>query len=107
MKRRSRLERAEQLGTATARVAAGQPQRQVAADLGLARNTLQEWCKPLAVGAAPAVLAAWVETPEGVRWLHQLVWAAHFSIPLQFSAAAPGWRAAMANWPYITRVAIA
>ena len=83
MIRRSRLERAEQLETATARLAAGQPQRQVAADLGLARSTLQDWCKPVAVGAAPAALAAWVETPEGVRWLHQLLLAAHFTITLR------------------------
>jgi hypothetical protein len=86
VKRRSRLERAEQLETATARLAAGQPQRQVAADLGLARSTLQDWRKPVTVGAAPAALAAWVETPEGVRWLHQLVLAAHFSITLQGGA---------------------
>ncbi len=86
VRRRSRLERAEQLGAASARLAAGQPQRQVAADLGLARSTLQEWCQPVAVGAAPAALAAWVETAEGVRWLHQLVLAAHFSITLQGGA---------------------
>ena len=86
MIRRSRLERAEQLGIANARLAAGQPQRQVAADLGLARSTLQDWCKPVAVGAAPAALAAWMETPDGVRWLHQLVLAAHFSITLQGGA---------------------
>jgi hypothetical protein len=86
VKRRSRLERAEQLETATARLAAGQPQRQVAADLGLARSTLQDWRKPVAVGAAPAALAAWVETPEGVRWLHQLLLAAHFTITLQGGA---------------------
>jgi uncharacterized protein (UPF0548 family) len=79
----SRLERAEQLETARARLAAGQPQRQVAADLGLARSTLQQWCKPVAVGAAPAALVAWLETPEGVRCLHQGVLAAHFSITLQ------------------------
>ena len=35
---------------------------------------------------APAALAAWMETPEGVRWLHQLVLAAHFSITLQGAA---------------------
>jgi hypothetical protein len=86
VRRRSRLERAEQLETVNARLAAGQPQRQVAADLGLARSTLQEWCKPVAVGAAPAALAAWVETAEGVRWLHPLVLAAHFSITLQGGA---------------------
>ena len=40
MKRCSRLERAEQRGAAEVRLAAGQPQRQVAADLGLARSTL-------------------------------------------------------------------
>ncbi len=86
VKRRSRLERAELLETASARLAAGQPQRQVAADLGLAHSTLQEWCQPVAIGAAPAALAAWVETPEGVRWLHQRVLAAHFSITLQGGA---------------------
>ena len=64
-----KLKSPEQLETASARLAAGQPQRQVAADLGLARSTLQEWCKPVAVGAAPAALAAWVETAKGVRWL--------------------------------------
>ena len=71
VRRRSRLEPAEQLGAASARLAAGQSQRQVAAELGLARSTFQEWCQPVAVGAAPAALAAWVETAEGVRWLHQ------------------------------------
>ncbi len=86
MRRRSRLERAQQRETATARLAVGQPQRQVAADLGLARSTLQDWCKPAPVGAAPAVLAGFVETPEGVRWLHRLVLAAHFTITLQGGA---------------------
>ena len=86
MIRRSRLERAEQLGAASVRLAAGQTQRQVAAELGVARSTLQDWRKPEAVGAATAVLAAWMETPEGVRWQHQLVLAAHFTITLQGAA---------------------
>ena len=86
MRRRSRLERAQQRETARARLAVGQPQRQVAADLGLARSTLQDWCKPAPIGAAPAVLAAFVETPEGVQWLHRLVLAAHFTITLQGGA---------------------
>ena len=73
MKHRSRLERAEQRGAAVARLATGQPQRHVAADLGVARSTLQDWCKPTPVGAAPALLAAFVATPEGVQWLHQRV----------------------------------
>ena len=71
---------------ANARLTAGQPQRQVAAELGLARSTLQAWRKPVAQGAAPVVLAAWVETPEGVQWLHPLVLAAHFCITLQGGA---------------------
>ena len=41
------------------------------------------WCAVLLCGVgligAPAALAAWVETPEGVRWLHQLLLAAEFS----------------------------
>jgi len=86
VRRRSRLERAEQLGAATVRRAAGQPQRQIAADLGVARSTLQDWCKPSPVGAAPAALAAFVETPAGMRWLHQIVLAAHFTITLQGGA---------------------
>ena len=83
MKQRSRLERAEQRGAAVARLATGQPQRHVAAALGVARSTLQDWCKPPPLGAAPAVLAAFVATPEGVQWLHQLLVAAHFVITLQ------------------------
>jgi hypothetical protein len=71
---------------AEARWAAGQPQRQVAADLGVARSTLQDWCKPSPVGAAPAAWAAFVRTPAGVCWLHRVVLAAHFAITLQGGA---------------------
>ena len=86
VRRRSRLERAQQGELAAARLAAGQPQRQVAADLGLARSTLQDWCKPVPVGAAPAALAAFVASPQGVQWLHRLVLAAHFAITLKGGA---------------------
>jgi hypothetical protein len=86
VKHRSRLERAEQREAAAARLAKGQPQHHVAAELGVARSTLQDWCKPTPVGAVPAVLAAFVATPEGVRWLHQLVVVAHFVITLQGDA---------------------
>ena len=86
MKHRSRLERAEQRGAAVARLATGQPQRHVAAALGVARSTVQDWCKPTAVGAAPAVLVAFVATPEGVRWLHQVVVAMHVVITLRGGA---------------------
>ena len=52
VKHRSRLERAQQREAANARLARGQPQRHVAADLGVARSTLQDWCQPTPVGAA-------------------------------------------------------
>ena len=48
---------AEQLQMAETRWAAGQPQRQVAADLGVARSTLQDWRRADPVGAAPAAPA--------------------------------------------------
>ncbi len=86
VKHRSRLERAQQREAAEARLAQGQPQRHVAAELGVARSTLQDWCQPTPVGAAPAVLAAFVATPEGVQWLHQIVVAAHVVITLQGGA---------------------
>ena len=86
VKRRSRRERAEQLEAAGARLAVGRTQRQVAADLGVARSTLQDWCRPVPIDGAPAALAAFVRTPEGVRWLHRLVLAAHFTITLRGAA---------------------
>ena len=86
VKHRSRLERAQQRAAANARLARGQPQRHVAADLGVTRCTLQDWCQPTPVGAAPAMLAALVTPPEGVQWLHQIVVAAHVVITLQGGA---------------------
>jgi transcriptional regulator with XRE-family HTH domain len=80
------LERAERLQVAEGCWAAGQTQRQVAADVGVARSTLQDWHRADRGGAAPAALAAFVATPEGVQWLHQLVLAAHWVITLQGGA---------------------
>ena len=86
VKRRSRRERAEQLEAAGARLAVGRTQRQVAADLGVARSTLQDWCRPVLIDDAPAALAAFGRTPEGVRWRHRLVLAAHFTMTLRGAA---------------------
>ena len=83
MRRRSRLERVEQLTMAKAGLHAGHSQRQVAAQLGVARSTLQDWCLPAAVGGeAPAALRAFVQTPDGVRWLQRQVVVAQFVITL-------------------------
>ena len=80
----TRLERAEQLAEADTRLTAGQTQRQVAADLDIARSTLQDWRR--AEAAQTAALSVFVATPEGVRWLHRLVLAAHVTITLRGGA---------------------
>lgn len=83
MRRYSRLERVEQLTAAEAGLRAGHSQRQMAAQLGVARSTLQDWCLPAAVGGeAPAALRAFVQTPDGVRWLQRQVVVAQFVITL-------------------------
>lgn len=83
MRRCSRLERVEQLTMAEAGLHAGYSQRQVAAQLGVARSTLQDWCLPAAVGGeAPAALRALVQTPDGVRWRQRQVVVAQLVITL-------------------------
>ena len=55
--------------------AAGQTQRQIAAELGVARSTLQGWADPAAPAdaALPAPVLEVLQTAVGVRWLHQVV----------------------------------
>lgn len=84
--RRNRLERAAKLGAVEARLSAGQTQRQSAAELGVARSTLQGWSRATAARAVPETLAAFVTTPEGVHWLHRVVLAAQFAITLRGGA---------------------
>ncbi|HSO81622.1 DUF6399 domain-containing protein [Thiocapsa sp.] len=57
----------------------GQSQRAAATVAGVARSILRHWNAPPAI-AAPAVLSAFVETPEGVVWLRRILVAAHWSI---------------------------
>ena len=83
MTRRTRLERAESVAIAETRRAAGATHRAVAAELGVARSTLQGWCREVPRGDPPTSLAAFVRTPDGVSWLHRLVLAAHFIITLR------------------------
>jgi transposase-like protein len=84
--RRNRPERAAKLGAVEARLSAGQTQRQIAAELGVARTTLQGWSRATAARAVPETLAAFVTTPEGVHWLHRVVLAAPFAITLRGGA---------------------
>lgn len=86
MKHRTRLERAEQLGVAAIQLAQGQPLRQVATDLGIARSTLRDWCAAGPVSGLPAEVAACLATPAGTRWLHQLVVVMHLIITLRAGA---------------------
>ncbi|MCP4823669.1 MAG: transposase, partial [Shimia sp.] len=83
---RNRLERAEKLVAAEARMSAGQTQRHVAEELGVARSTLQDWRRASSANAVPAALAVFIATPEGVRWLHRMVLAAQFAITLRGGA---------------------
>ncbi len=82
-KRRTRLERAEQRTVVAAGLDNGHSQRQMAAQLGVARSTLQDGGVTAAVGQEPpAALRAFAQTPEGVRWLQRQVLAAQFVMTL-------------------------
>lgn len=78
----SRREQAEKLSEARAGLRAGCSQRQMAARLKVARSTLQDWHNRPVPQQAPAALAAFIETPDGVEWLHRQVIAAHLVITL-------------------------
>ena len=86
VKHRSRLERAEQLGIAGVALAAGQPLRQVAAGLGVARSTLRDWRAAVPLDGMPPEVAAGLSTPAGARWLHRLVVAMHLVVTLRAGA---------------------
>jgi hypothetical protein len=84
----TRLQRAETRAEVERRLAAGQTQRQVAADLSIARSTLQDWrrARPTEQTRLPACLVTDFATPEGVRWLHRRALAAHVTITLRGGA---------------------
>ena len=86
MKHRTRLERAEQREVATIALAQGQPLRQVATDLGIARSTLRDWCAAVPLAGLPPEVAACLATPAGTCWLHQLVVVMHLIITLRAGA---------------------
>jgi hypothetical protein len=76
------LDRAKHLQAVAHAQQAGQSQRAAITSAGVARSTLRYWnARP----ATPA-LAAFVETPEGVAWLRQILVAAHWSISEQGGA---------------------
>mgnify|MGYP001826539729 CR=1 FL=1 len=82
MARRGRLEQARTLAEARTLRRAELSQRQVAKQLGVARSTLQGWKARPGASDCPAALAQFLESPEGVQWLHRQVIAAHFAITL-------------------------
>jgi hypothetical protein len=83
VRHRSRLERAEQLEVAAVSLAAGQPLRQVAAELGVARSTSRDWRAAVPLDGMPAELVACLSTPAGEQWMHRLVVAMHLVITLR------------------------
>ena len=82
MERRGRPERAEKLTAARALLEAGLSHRQLAEQVGVARSTLQDWAARLPPSDCPAGLADFLQSPQGVQWLHRQVLAAHVAITL-------------------------
>jgi hypothetical protein len=82
------LDRAKHLHAVAQARQDGQSQRAAVSGAGVARSTLRHWNAPPAIAApaAPAALAAFVETPEGVVWLRRILVAAHWSIGEQGGA---------------------
>ena len=83
--RRSQGTRACAVSSSSARLRArrtrGPSQRYATTRAGVARGTLRYWERRRAQAAPPEpALAAFMETPEGVRWLRQVVVAAHWCI---------------------------
>jgi hypothetical protein len=83
VKHRSRLERADQLAVAAARLADGQPLVRVAEGLGVARSTLRGWRAAVPLEGMPAEVVACLSTPAGARWLHRLMVALHVIVTLR------------------------
>jgi hypothetical protein len=82
MARRGRLERAEKLIATSALLKAGLSYRQLAEQVGVARSTLRDWTARLPPSDCPAALADFLQSPQGVQWLHRQVLAAHVAITL-------------------------
>lgn len=80
-----RLDRAKHRQAVAQAQQDGQSQRAAVTSAGVARSTLRHWNVPPAP-LAPAALAAFVETPEGVVWLRRILVAAHWSISEQGGA---------------------
>jgi len=80
-----RLDRAKHRQAVAQAQQAGQSQRAAITSAGVARSTVRHWNAPSAT-PAPTGLAAFVETPEGVAWLRQILVAAHWSISEQGGA---------------------
>ena len=82
-----RLDRAKRRQAVAQAQHAGQSQRAAVASAGVARGTLRHWNTSAETSvAAPAGLAAFCETPEGVEWLRRVQMAAHWSISEQGGA---------------------
>jgi hypothetical protein len=83
MTRRSHVERAELRRAAQARLAAGEPLRQVAAALEVPRRTLRGWCTAAPPADLPDEVAAALATPAGRQWLIRLVVTLHVGLTLR------------------------
>ena len=71
---------------AAASLAAGQPLREVATGLGVARSTLRGWRAVVPLDGIPPEVAGALSTPAGARWLQRLVVAMHLVVTLRAGA---------------------
>ncbi|WP_300971553.1 helix-turn-helix domain-containing protein [Thiocapsa sp.] len=90
MTRRTRLEQAEHIAAAEARLAAGETQRAVATEMGIARSTLRDWCGEVPRGDPPTGLTAFARTPEGSIGCIGWCWRRISASPCG-RRAEPGW----------------
>ncbi len=81
--RRSRAEVASHLQDFDEALRGGSSQRAAAEEAGVPRGTLRYWSDRRRGLKLPRAVAAFLETPVGLAWLHQLVMAAVFVMTLR------------------------
>ncbi len=80
-----RCSRQEQLGQFTqvkAELEAGRSERALSEELQIPRSTVQRWRRAQLPTEVPLGLAQFLESEEGLEWLHRQVIAAHLVITL-------------------------
>ncbi len=82
MARRSCREQVGQFTQVKAKLETGCSERELAQELNIPRSTVQRWRHSQATADVPLGLAQFIESEEGLQWLHRQVLAAHLVITL-------------------------